>query len=166
MAKTIPSTTNMKGGSVGEGAHAPGDSPVCEVSPSGGGGAAGSGWRLFWSPGISRPSSELARAPDGRGGAGFEPQFPFDWVSGSSAGLLLSWSVIMGCFWAYFTCAGFAGQPTTMLSYKPPYSPSHTPLFLAEARGRGWGVGLPGLVGVSGGVGHTWGSGFPLGLCC
>ena len=56
------------------------------------------------------------------------------------------------------TCAGFAGQPTTtMLSYKPPYSPSHAPLFLAEARGSGWGVGLPALVGASGGVSHTQG---------
>ena len=97
----------MKGGSVGEGAHAPGDSPVCEVSPSGGGGAAGSGWHLFWSPGISRPSSELARAPDGRGGAGFESQFPFDWVSGSSAGLLLSWSVIHGLFLGLLYLCGF-----------------------------------------------------------
>ena len=48
-------------GSVGGGGHAPGDSPVCEVSPSGIGGAAGSGWCLFWSPGRSRPSSEQAR---------------------------------------------------------------------------------------------------------
>ena len=42
-------------------------------------------------------------------------------------------------------------------SYKPPYSPSHAPLFLAEARRSGWGVGLPSLVGASGGVSHTQG---------
>ena len=46
---------------MGEGGHAPGDSPVCEVAPSGRGRAAGSGWCLFWSPGCSRPSFELAR---------------------------------------------------------------------------------------------------------
>lgn len=45
-----------------------------------------------------------------------------------------------------------------MFSYKPPYSPSHAPLFLAEARGSGWGVGLPSLVGVSGSVAHTEGA--------
>ena len=44
--------------------------------------------------------------------------------------------------------------------------PATPPLFLAEARGSGWGVGLPSLVGASSGVGHTRGSGFPLGLCC
>ena len=114
---------------MGGGGHALGDSPVCEVSPSGGGGAAESGWHLFWSPGRSRPSSQLARAPEGLGGAGFESHSPLDWVPGGLAGLILSWSVIMGCFWAYFTCAGFAGQPTTTLSYKPPYSPSHAPSF-------------------------------------
>lgn len=130
-------------------------------------GQLGQGGASSGPPGRSRPFSKLARAPDGCGGAGFESQSPFDWVSGSPAGLLLSWSVIHGLFWAYFTCAGIAGQSTTaMLYYEPPYSPSHAPLFLAEARGSGWGVGLPSLVGASSSVGHTRGSGFPLGLCC
>ena len=92
-------------------------------------GQLGQGGASSGPPGHSRPSSKLARAPDGHGGAGFESQSPFDWVPGGLAGLFLSWSVIMGCFWAYFTCAGFAGQPTTTLSYKPPYSPSHAPSF-------------------------------------
>ena len=52
-----------------------------------------------------------------------------------------------------------AGQSTaTMFSYKPPYSPSHAPLFLSEARGSGWGVGLPSLVGACGSVAHTEGA--------
>ena len=121
-------------------------------------GQLGQGGASSGPPGRSRPFSKLARAPDGCGGAGFESQSPFDWISGSPAGLLLSWSVIHGLFWAYFTCAGIAGQSTTaMLYYEPPYSPSHAPLFLAEARGSGWGVGLPSLVGASGGVSHTQG---------
>ena len=51
-------------------------------------------------PGHSRPSSEQARAPEGHGGAGFESHSPVDLVPGSSAGLLLSWSVIHGLLWA------------------------------------------------------------------
>ena len=114
-------------------------------------------------PGCSRPCSELVSIPEGHGGAVFESHSPLDWVPGSSAGLLLSWSVIHGLFWAYFTCVGFAGQSTTaMFCYKPPYSPSHAPLFLAEARGSGWRVGLPSLVRASGGVGHTQGVVFSL----
>ena len=144
-------------GECGKGGHAPGDSPVFEVSPSAEEGQLGQGDTSSGLP-CSRPSSELISIPEGHGGAGFESHSPLDWVPGSSAGLFLSWSVIMGCFWAYFTCVGFAGQSTTtMLSYKLPYSPSHAPLFLAEARGSGWGVGLPALVGAAGSVGHTQG---------
>ena len=59
------------------------------------------------SSGLPGCSSELVSIPEGHGGAGFEPHSPLDWVPGSSAGLLLSWSVIMGCFWAYFNLCRF-----------------------------------------------------------
>ena len=61
-------------------------------------GQLGQGGASSGPPGHSRPSSKLARAPDGHGGAGFESQSPFDWVSGSPEGLLLSWAVIRGLF--------------------------------------------------------------------
>ena len=52
-----------------------------------------------------------------------------------------------------------AGEPATgMFHNKISYSPSQPLLFLAEARGSGWGVGLPSLGGASDGVGHTQGS--------
>ena len=75
--------------------------PVVEEGQLGQGGASSG------PPGRSRPFSKLARAPDGCGGAGFESQFPFDWVSGSSAGLLLSWSVIHGLFLGLLYLCGF-----------------------------------------------------------
>ena len=43
VGKNYPLHHQHGGGSVGEGGRAPGESPVCEVSPSGRGGASGSG---------------------------------------------------------------------------------------------------------------------------
>ena len=60
--KHYPLPTNMKDRSVGDGGHAPGHSPVSEVSPSRGGGAAPcQGGASSGRPEHSRESSELAR---------------------------------------------------------------------------------------------------------
>ena len=109
------------------------------------------------SSGLPGCSSELVSIPEGHGGAGFESHSPLDSVPGSSAGLLLSWSVIHGLFWAYFTCVGFAGHPQQQCFVINLHILPATPLFFLLRRGSGWGVGLPALVGASGGVSHTQG---------
>ena len=53
-----------------------------------------------------------------------------------------------------------------MFHNKISYSPRQPLLYLAEGRGSGWELWLPGLVGASDHVGRTRVSGFPLGLCC
>lgn len=57
----IPSPTNMEDRSVGDGGHAPGDSPVSDVSPSRRRGRVGHDGASSGRPDNSRASSELAR---------------------------------------------------------------------------------------------------------
>ena len=64
--KHYPLPSNMKDRSVEDGGHAPGHSPVSEVSPSRGGGAAGQGGASSGHPDHSIASSELARILDRR----------------------------------------------------------------------------------------------------
>lgn len=141
----------------GEGDMLPGDSPVCKVAPSGRGGQLGQ-VALLWSSGHSRPSSELARKV-----LDLNPIVPLTGSQGAWQGCF----VLVSHQWWFLgllTCkAVLLGSPQQCCLINL-HSPATPLFFLLRPEGGGWGVGLPGLVGVSGGVGHIWGSGFPLGL--